>query len=460
MKIWRALACLALSAGTALSVSPAGAAEGRWVRDGRLTARRFHPGTEFSYQAWAPDGIKTNAAVYLLLELPVGSTQAKLSELMVSGDVPPGMIVWNVPGNLPMRVKGASARWMRASEYDQPGTEYPNFLVEELVPAAAAALGVETSPSPEMHFITGGSSGGICAWNAAWFRNDFFRRVYLASPTFSAMRGGEEMMTILRKCETRPIRAFVTAGTVEPDSFFGDSLYVALNAVGALAYAGYDHRFNLYDHEGHGTHFSDMKFWGEMMPWMFRGWRTNEAVAVGNPLRVEKLLAPGSVWTECDRKMPPPRREVKSVDGGRMYSVSPDSRFVSADTLDENGGRCGRFVLSTLHVAWNARAVGGRAIALLRDDRVLAATDLGIQGVVSFGLTDVVLPLPGDLPADNVAVAGTTLYASSGERVFKRELAIGAADPTLQVAPSTPGYSDGFNYSREHLHTGGRPTIQ
>ncbi len=143
-----------------------------------------------------------------------------------------------------------------------------------------------------------------------------------------------------------------------------------------------------------------------------------------------------------------------------MYSVSPDSRFVSADSLDENGGRRGRFVLSTLHVAWNARAVGGRAIALLRDDRVLAATDLGIQGVVSFGLTDVVLPLPGDLPADNVAVAGTTLYASSGERVFKRELAIGAADPTLQVAPSTPGYSDGFCYRRERWHPGGRATIQ
>ena len=444
----------------AMLTSSAGAAGGQWLRDGRLTARRFHPGTKFTYDAWAPDGVKTNAAIYLLLEYSVDRMQPMLAELMTSGDIPPGMVVWSIPGDLPMRVKGARTRWMRANEYDQPGTDFPNFLVEELLPAAAEALGVEISPSPEMHFITGGSSGGICAWNAAWFRNDFFRRVYMASPTFSAMRGGEELMTVLRKCETRPIRAFVTAGTVEPDSFFGDSLYVALNAVGALKYAGYEHRFNLYDHEGHCARSSDAELWREMMPWLFSGWQTNAAVSVGNPLRVGKLLASGSAWTECAYRMPPPCRETVSVDGGRLYSVSPDSRFVLADTLGEGGSRHGRFILSTLHVAWNARTVGGKALALLRDDRVLVATDLGVQGVVSFGLTDVILPLPNDLPADNVTVEGMTLYASSGNRVFRRELAMRAADPAAQVAPSTPDYSDGFNYCREHLHADGGPTIR
>ena len=449
--------------GAGLAVAACGAqaaAGGRWARNVPLTAQRYHPGTKFAFQAWAPDGLRTNAAVYLLMELPVELAQAKLSEMMSAGSIPPGLIVWNNPGNLPMKVRGAATRWMRASEYDQPGTEFPNFLVEELVPAAAKALDVEISPSPEMHFVTGGSSGGICAWNAAWHRNDFFRRVYLASPTFSAMRGGEEPMTLLRKCETRPIRVFVTAGTVEPDSFFGDSFCVALNAVGAMEYAGYDCRFNLYDHEGHCTHFADMGFWGEMMPWLFRGWRTNDVVKAGNPLRVRKLLASGSRWEACDYRMPEPCREARSVDGGRLYSVAPDSRFVSADTLDGVGGRHGRFVLSALHLAWNARSVGGCALAVLQDDRVLVATDLGVQGVVSFGLTDVILPLPDDLPADNITVVGTTLYAASGKKVFRRELSVPAADSKRQVAPSTPTYGDGYNYCREHLHRNGHPTVR
>ena len=108
-------------------------------------------------------------------------------------------------------------------------------------------------------------------------------------------------------------------------------------------------------------------------------------------------------------------------------------------------------MLSNLHPAWNSKQVGGSAIALLADDRVLVATELGVQGVVSFGLTDIVLPLPGDLPVDNVAVEGNTLYASSGSRVFRRELRIRAADPKVVAAPSSPGYGDDFSYYREHL---------
>ena len=139
------------------------------------------------------------------------------------------------------------------------------------------------------------------------------------------------------------------------------------------------------------------------------------------------------------------------TDRGRRYRVAPDSRFVLADTLDAAGRTTGTYALSTLHIAWNARQVGANALALLADDRVLVATELGVQGVVSFGITDLILPLPGDLPADNIAVEGRTLYVSSGAHVFRRELRIPAADPAVTAAPTSPGYNDGFDYSREHL---------
>ena len=69
---------------------------------------------------------------------------------------------------------------------------------------------------------------------------------FLSSPTFSAMRGGEEAMVIARKTETKPIKLYITCGTEEPDYYFGSSLQAAQNAASALEFAGYDFRFDLH----------------------------------------------------------------------------------------------------------------------------------------------------------------------------------------------------------------------
>ena len=450
--------CLALSLAVVLACSAFAAERRQTVERGvngaTLTGQRYHPGTVFRYGAWVPDAARDNAAVYVLLEHGMGTNDAvrvALAEMMADGRIPPGLVICWWGGSLPATRPNGTARKMRASHLDQPGTEFPNFIVEELVPDAAHRLGVTVNPSPDFHFITGGSSGGIAAWNAAWFRNDYFHRTYLSSPTFSAMRGGEEVMPIVRKCETRPIKVFMTVGTVEPDYFFGDSFLAALNAASVFKHAGYDFRFEVYEHKGHCAGRDDRDVWSRMMPWLFDGWQTNAVVAAtNNPPRVRKLLASGSKWEPCDFKMPPPRTEDLSTDGWRIYSVAPQSRFVTAESLMPDGARAQKYVLSTLHLAWNARKVGATALAVLEDDRVLVATDLGIQGVVSFGLTDLILPLPNDLPCDNLTVVGKTLYAASGDKVFKRELQRAAADRTKTVEPSSPGYGEG-PYSREHL---------
>jgi gluconolactonase len=60
----------------------------------------------------------------------------------------------------------------------------------------------------------GGSSGGITAFNTAWQRPEAFSRVYCASGSFVAFRGGHEFPTLVRKFEAkRPIRTFMTTGT-------------------------------------------------------------------------------------------------------------------------------------------------------------------------------------------------------------------------------------------------------
>ena len=90
-------------------------------------------------------------------------------------------------------------------------------------------------------------------------------------------------------------------------------------------------------------------------------------------------------------------------------------------------------------------------LCVAADDRVFVATELGVQGIVSFGLNDLILPLPNDLPADKVRMEGNLLYAASGDKIFRRPLAISApADDGKPLPPKTAGYSDGFDYSRPH----------
>ena len=134
-----------------------------------------------------------------------------------------------------------------------------------------------------------------------------------------------------------------------------------------------------------------------------------------------------------------------------MYIADRERRFIYAMSIQPDGSLTGLYKLASLHLAHDCRTIGAVDTALLANDRLLTATELGIQGIVSFGLTDLILPLPGDLPADRVEVEGNMLFAASGDRVFCRELKTGAADPAQKIAPSTPGYGDGFDYSRSHF---------
>lgn len=425
------------------------------VKPVRVTCERYESGTVFDVRCWASEGATDGgSAVYVFLEWQVDAVTNVLQGLMLNRRIPPGVALSLDSGWLPP-TNGGQVRKMRAEEFDQPGTEFPSALIGEIIPAAERALGVKAAPSPDLHFIAGASSGGIAAWNACWFRNDWFRRAYCNSPTFSNMRGGDQLLSLVRKCETRPIRAYVTCGTDEPDYFFGDSYLAAENAVSALRFAGYEMRFDRFAYEGHGAKWGDISHLEKVLSWLFEGWRSQKVVASTNPLRVRNVLEAGSGWEACDFRMPPPQCTARSVDGERIYSVASDCRFVMSERAKADGTRDQRFRLAPLELAWNATYVGGTALAMSADGRVWVATELGVQGVVDFGLTDVILPLPDDLPCDNVFLCGQTLYAASGAKVFRRRLRVGAADAKKKVAPSTPGYDDGFWYSREHEPAGG-----
>ena len=469
-----------------------GALTGRSLDGLEYTGHVFEPGTKFRYAIYLPRQAsgKRELALYVLLEYDSKEISPILEGFIEEGIMPAGMFLFVNPGTLPASRKGGISRGMRAEEFDQSGREFPNFLVDELIPTAAKAAGVTLSASPDRHLITGGSSGGMCAWNAAWFRNDYFRRGFLSSPTFSAIRGGEEPMVLLRKTESRPIRIYMTVGTIEPDYFFGSSFYAACNARDAFQFAKYDLKFELFPNEGHCCRRSDPQLLRRVMQFLWNNWKTEPVRTLGNQIRINQILEQGSAWEETkdafpSKTLPQNEHGAYSFDKTRIYlavpgkektvvadgfsdisgiAVSSDRwrvtiadrgrRFLYAMSILPDGTLGQLYKLAPLHLAHDCRTIGASDLCVDTSDRVYAATELGIQGVVSFGLTDLILPLPGDLPVDRVAFGGSEknmLYAASGNRVFKRKMRVRAQDPSVQTSPTTPGYGDGFDYSIPHL---------
>ena len=114
----------------------------------------------------------------------------------------------------------------------------------------------------ESHAIAGISSGGICAFTAAWERPDKFSKVlsWVGSFTGIAARldetgrltrpGGNNYPVLIRKTTKKPIRVFQQDGENDLDNNHGNWPLANREMDKALAFAGYDHRFVM----GNGFH--------------------------------------------------------------------------------------------------------------------------------------------------------------------------------------------------------------
>src|SRR5476651_2787066 len=66
------------------------------------------------------------------------------------------------------------------------------------------------------------SSGGICAFTAAWERPDMFSKVLSHVGSFTNIRGGDVYPSLIRKTEKKPIRVFLQAGKRDLDNEHGN----------------------------------------------------------------------------------------------------------------------------------------------------------------------------------------------------------------------------------------------
>jgi enterochelin esterase-like enzyme len=154
----------------------------------------------------------------------------------------------------------------RSVEYDSLGDRYARFLIEELLPEIGKSYNITSDPAGRA--ICGMSSGGICAFTAAWERPDAFRKVVSHCGSFTDIRGGHNYPSMVRKTDAKPLRVFLQSGAHDVDVIFGSWPIANQDMAAALAYREYDYKFVF----GEGYH--TLKHGGAIFPdtlrWLWR----------------------------------------------------------------------------------------------------------------------------------------------------------------------------------------------
>ena len=413
-------------------------------------------GTTYPYSLWVPAQAPGPLGVFFSHD-GLNEAQAEaMAALAQAGEAPYCAVIGVSPGETVPQTPGGAPRCARFNDYDVFDSGYMDFIVDTLIPALAAEYNLPLSPEPDLHMVSGGSSGGISAWSGVWFRGDYFRRAYLSSPTFSAMAQGNLAPVWMRIFETKPIRVFLEYSENEPDDYFGSSYCAALEGQKALEFAGYDAQFAYYPGEGHCSRYGDRETAERVFRWLWKDWQTQPVTAPRNSPRVDAVIVPGEGWKEtsyfpAERPAPYFVREnavylraqtgvcraaegysvvALSSDRCRLYLADETTNALLSAEIGADGALQGIKRFASLQTGVGAVRPGAADLCVDSRDRIFAATELGVQCVRSFGLVDAVLPLPGNRRPVRVRLEDKLLYADCADRIFVRPVRAGPAGET------------------------------
>jgi enterochelin esterase-like enzyme/sugar lactone lactonase YvrE len=264
------------------------------TKDFTFSDSAIFPGTKRAGTVFIPaqyDGSRP-ACVYVQQDGYNAANKVLLEKLIAAKLMPVTIGIFIRPGDLPSPTAGMSGRRNRCFEYDGVSDNYVRFLTEELLPYVAKTFGLKLSNSGNDRCISGGSSGGIAAFNAAWLRPDAFSRVYAFSGSFVAFRGGNQFPTLIRKYEAKPIRAYLTTATHDMENCAGDWFLLDQEMDKALKFSGYDYEFRINEGNhcaGGGACFP------EAMAFLWKGWPAPVQAGPSAP-RVRDVIIPNQNW--------------------------------------------------------------------------------------------------------------------------------------------------------------------
>ena len=245
------------------------------------TSPKVFPGTVRDYWVYLPAQYdKNNPAAVMVFQDGGGYVNLKRSfrvptvfdNLIHAGDMPVTIGIFINPGVIPPAKDGAKPRRNRSFEYDTLSSQYSRFLLEEILPEVGKKY--RLTDDPDRRAIGGISSGGICAWTVAWQRPDAFRKVLSHVGSFTNIRGGHVYPALIRKTESKPIRAFLQDGVNDLDNLHGSWPLSNRQMAAALKFARYDYRFVMGTGGHNGRHGGAIL--PESLRWLWRGWKEKQ----------------------------------------------------------------------------------------------------------------------------------------------------------------------------------------
>ncbi len=249
------------------------------VPRGTVTKHRWEtsnvfPGTVRDYWVYVPAQYKADQPAAVMVFQDGGSYVSEerdfrvpvvFDNLIHDETMPVTIGVFINPGEYPAG-EGRRPRSNRSFEYDSLSDLYVRFLLEEILPEVGKQYNLRTDAAGRA--IGGISSGGICAFTAAWERPDAFGKVLSHVGSFTNIRGGHNYAALVRKSETKPIRVYLQDGSGDLDNNHGNWPLANQELAAALKFKGYDHQLVFGDGGHNGKHGGAVL--PEALRWLWR----------------------------------------------------------------------------------------------------------------------------------------------------------------------------------------------
>ncbi|MBQ3247562.1 MAG: hypothetical protein IJB08_05930 [Alistipes sp.] len=419
---------------------------------------KIYPGTDRKVMIYVPRQYDASAPAALIVG--TDSQEKALAEcidsLIVEGTMPVTIAVVVRPGRI-HNAKGEVVRYNRSNEYDRMDGRFALFLEKEVLPEVermrcADGRAIKLSKEPSMRAITGSSSGGICAFNAAWQRPDMFSRVYAMCGTFVPFRGGDQFPALVRKGEPRALRIFLQDNDKDTwNPLFGSWFEYNTLMLSALQFAGYDVRHQ-WDKGGHSGR-NGRAIMKEVMRWLWSDWQSGVKVGMSGNKSLNDIIIPGEGWhciadEVADGAMVYPyddeqvmlrigrRNEAVAVSGertkikGRIALPNPYKALYPGGAHTAVRREGSNWVWQYINTPDGKLSHGQEFYYLYTDagqmlfdakGYLYVATAVGVQICDQNGRVRAILSLPGG-SVESIAFAGNNLFAISGGKLYVRKL--------------------------------------
>src|SRR5438093_2564996 len=373
------------------------------VPSGRVTKHVWtsavFPGTERDYWVYVPAQYRPDAPAAVMVFQDGGRFVAGdgrwrvpvvFDNLIHRGEMPVTIGIFVDPGVVPARAAGQQPRFNRSFEYDALGDRYARFLLDELLPEVGKS--VRLTDDPSLRAIGGSSSGGICAFPAAWNRPDAFRRVLSFIGSYTGLRGGDAYPTLIRKTEPRPIRVFLQDGSRDLDIYSGNWWLGNQAMASALEYAGYDVRFVPGDRGHDGVQGSAIL--PDALRWLWRDGKDPITASKGRPDAERHYAA----------EILDPAQEWRTVSPGHTQAASP-AVDAPGDVYFTDRGRIHRIDHATGRVGVFKEDAAASGLAFGSDGRLYAAQPMK-RRIVAFAPQGNEAVIARGIEADQLVVGG------------------------------------------------------